>query len=42
LLKTWIYAKLFLFGVSNVKPVINMRIGSDIRLQMLFTEDLTR
>ena len=30
LLKTWIYAKLFLFGYSNDKQVTNMRIRSEI------------
>ena len=32
LLKTWIYAKLFLFGFSHVLRLINMRIGFEIRL----------
>ena len=41
LLKTWIYAKLFLFGFSRVNQVIYLRIGFDIRLSMLFSEDLS-
>jgi hypothetical protein len=32
LLKTWIYAKLIMFGFLNVVQAIIMGIGSDIRL----------